>query len=188
MPGVMEGFRRAEPPLDVHLVLAGPAVDGVTDDPEGAEVFAECQAVRAALPADIRDRVHLASIPMDDIERNALIVNALQREAAIIVQNSLAEGFGLTVTEAMWKARPVVATAVGGIKDQITSERTGVLVQHPGNPDELADALHRLLYNDIFAATLGQAAHDRVRDYYLDDRQLTQTAALFESLMPALAC
>jgi hypothetical protein len=63
-----------------------------------------------------------------------------------------------------------------------------VLVQHPGNPDELADALHRLLYNDIFAATLGQAAHDRVRDYYLDDRQLTQTAALFESLMPALAC
>ncbi|HXL89519.1 MAG TPA: glycosyltransferase [Streptosporangiaceae bacterium] len=188
MPGVMEGFRRAEPPLDVHLVLAGPAVAGVTDDPEGAGVFAECQAVRTALPADIRDRVHLASIPMDDIDRNALIVNALQREAAIIVQNSLAEGFGLTVTEAMWKARPVVATAVGGIKDQITSERTGVLVQHPGNRDELAGALRRLLYNDILAASLGQAAHDRVRDYYLDDRQLTQTAALFESLMPALAC
>jgi trehalose synthase len=187
MPGVMEGFRRTEPPPDVHLVLAGPAVTGVTDDPEGAEVFAQCQAARSELPADIRDRVHLASIPMDDIERNALIINALQRQAAIIVQKSLAEGFGLTITEAMWKGRPVIASAVGGIKDQIISERSGLLVPHPGNPDEFADALRRLLYNDILAVSLGQAAHERVRDFYLDDRQLTQTAILFESLMPVLA-
>jgi len=187
MPGVMEGFRRAEPPQDVHLVLAGPAVAGVTDDPEGAEVFAQCQAARSELPADIRERVHLASIPMDDIERNALIINALQRQAAIIVQKSLAEGFGLTITEAMWKGRPVIASAVGGINDQITSERTGLLVSHPGDPAEFADALRRLLYNDILAVSLGQAAHERVRDYYLDDRQLTQTAILFESLLPVPA-
>jgi trehalose synthase len=185
MPGVMEGFRRADPPDDVHLVLAGPAVTAVTDDPEGAEVLAQCQVARAGLPADIRERVHLASIPMDDIDRNALIVNALQRQAAIIVQKSLAEGFGLTVTEAMWKGRPVIASAVGGIKDQITSERTGLLVPDPGNPDELAGALRRLLYNDILAASLGQAAHNQVRDYYLDDRQLTQTAVLFEALLTA---
>jgi trehalose synthase len=186
MPGVMEGFRRAEPPSDVHLVLAGPDVTGVTDDPEGAEVFAQCQSARAELPADIRDRVHLASIPMDDIERNALIINALQRQATVIVQKSLAEGFGLTVTEAMWKGRPVIASAVGGIKDQITSERTGLLLPGPGSPDDFADALRRLLYNDILAVSLGQAAHERVRDYYLDDRQLAQTATLFESLLPAL--
>lgn len=186
MPGVMEGFCRAEPPSDVHLVLAGPDVTGVTDDPEGAEVFAQCQSARAELPADIRDRVHLASIPMDDIERNALIINALQRQATVIVQKSLAEGFGLTVTEAMWKGRPVIASAVGGIKDQITSERTGLLLPGPGSPDDFADALRRLLYNDILAVSLGQAAHERVRDYYLDDRQLAQTATLFESLLPAL--
>jgi trehalose synthase len=192
MPGVMEGFRLAEPPEDVHLVLAGPDVTGtvltkIADDPEGAEIFAQCQAARSALPADIRERVHLASIPMDDIERNALIINALQRQAAIIVQKSLAEGFGLTITEAMWKGRPVIASAVGGIKDQITSERTGLLVSHPGDPAEFADALRRLLYNDLLAVSLGQAAHERVRDFYLDDRQLTQTAILFESLLPVLA-
>jgi trehalose synthase len=199
MPGVMEGFRRADPPADVHLVLAGPAVAGVTDDPEGAEVFAQCQAARAELPELIRDRVHLASIPMDDIERNAMIINALQRQAAIIVQKSLAEGFGLTVTEAMWKGRPVIASAVGGIKDQIQSERTGLLVTGPADPgsnsdpasredlDEFADVLHRLLYDDILAARLGRAARVRVREYYLDDRQLIQSASLFEALMPLLA-
>jgi trehalose synthase len=187
MPGVMEGFRRADPPADVHLVLAGPAVAGVTDDPEGAEVFAECQAARAELPEPIRDRVHLASIPMDDIERNAMIINALQRQAAIVVQKSLAEGFGLTVTEAMWKGRPVIASAVGGIKDQIQSERTGLLVTSPADLDEFAGVLRRLLYDDILAARLGQAARERVREHYLDDRQLTQSASLFETLTPLLA-
>jgi len=187
MPGVMEGFRRADPPADVHLVLAGPAVAGVTDDPEGAEVFAECQAARAGLPEQIRDRVHLASIPMDDTERNAMIINALQRQAAVIVQKSLAEGFGLTVTEAMWKGKPVIASAVGGIRDQIHSERTGLLVSSPADLDEFADVLRRLLYDDILAARMGLAAHERVRELYLDDRQLTQSASLFEALTPLLA-
>jgi trehalose synthase len=185
MPGVMEGFRQADPDESVHLVLAGPAVAGVTDDPEGAEVFAECQVARARLPEAVRARVHLASIPMDDVERNAAIVNALQRQATVIVQKSLAEGFGLTVAEAMWKAKPVIASAVGGIKDQIRNERSGLLLSDPADPGQFATALRRLLSDEALAARLGRAAHARVLDYYLDDRQLTQTSALFESLAAA---
>lgn len=182
MAGVMEGFSLARLPRDVHLVLAGPAATGVTDDPEGAEVFAECQAARASLPAGIRARVHLASIGMDDIERNATIVNALQRHATVIVQKSLAEGFGLTVAEAMWKAKPLIASAVGGIQDQILPERSGLLLTDPADPAEFATALRRLLSDEALATRLGQAAHARVLTHYLDDRQLTQTATLFESL------
>jgi trehalose synthase len=154
----------------------------VTDDPEGAEVFAECQAIRAQLPDHIRHRVHLASIPMDDIDRNAMIINALQGDAAIVVQKSLAEGFGLTVAEAMWKAKPVIASAVGGIQDQISTERTGLLLSDPANPAEFATVLRRLLSDNQLATRLGEAAHIRVRDHYLDDRQLTQTAALRQTL------
>ena len=77
----------------------------------------------------MRRRVHLALLPMDDAEENAVIVNALQRRADVVAQKSLAEGFGLTVAEAMWKGRPVVATRVGGIQDQIEDGRTGYLVE-----------------------------------------------------------
>jgi len=77
----------------------------------------------------VRRRVHLALLPMQDAEENAVIVNALQRRADVVAQKSLAEGFGLTVAEAMWKGRPVVATRVGGIQDQIEDGRTGFLVE-----------------------------------------------------------
>ena len=114
-----------------HLLLVGPSTAAVADDPEGAQVL---DAVRAAwhdLPAAIRRRVHLCSLPMDDVEENAAIVNALQRHADVVVQKSLAEGFGLTVAEAMWKQRPVVASRIGGIRDQIEDGRSGVLLSDP---------------------------------------------------------
>ena len=79
----------------------------------------ETEAAWRELPPRVRRRVHLALLPMDDADENAVIVNALQRRADVVVQKSLAEGFGLTVSEAMWKARPVVASDVGGIRDQI---------------------------------------------------------------------
>ncbi len=123
----MEGFVRAlgDVGLDgAHLMLAGPDVLRVSDDPEGAEVLDECREAWHRLPGAVRRRVHLASIPMDDVDENAIIVNALQRHAAVVVQKSLAEGFGLTVTEAMWKGRPVVASRLGGIQDQIVDGRT----------------------------------------------------------------
>ena len=76
-------------------------------------------------------RVHLVSLPMDDLDENAAMVNALQRRADIVVQKSLAEGFGLTVAEAMWKRRPVIGTRVGGIQDQIVDGVSGLLVDDP---------------------------------------------------------
>jgi trehalose synthase len=114
MPGVISGFAEAAVPDDVHLMLVGPDVSGVVDDPEGSEVLAQCLATWQRLPSRLRDRVHLASVPMVDTEQNARIVNAIQWHATVVAQKSLAEGFGLTVAEAMWKSRPVVASEVGG--------------------------------------------------------------------------
>ncbi len=120
MAGVMAGFaERFDPGLGAHLMLAGPQVDGVADDPEAAGVFADCCRQWEALPVVIRRQVHLACLSTSDHAGNSVVTNALQRHAAVVCQKSLAEGFGLTVAEAMWKARPVVASAVGGIVDQI---------------------------------------------------------------------
>ena len=91
------------------------------------------------MPDAVRRRIHLASIPMDDVDENAIIINALQRHAYLVVQKSLVEGFGLTVTEAMWKARPVIASRVGGIQDQIVDERDGLLIADPSDLDAVAD-------------------------------------------------
>jgi trehalose synthase len=175
MPGVMAGFAGADLPGDVHLMLVGPAVTGVTDDPEGAEVLEESLARWHELPASARSRVSLVSVPMDDREQNAVIVNAVQRLAAVVVQKSLAEGFGLTVTEAMWKARPLVASAVGGIQDQITSEYEGLLVEDPSDLNAFGRALRRLAADDDLARRLGQAARRRVLENYLEDSQLART-------------
>ena len=132
MPGVMQGFADfVVSDHETQLVLAGPVVSAVSDDPEGAEVLAECWEAWRRLPHHARSRVALACLPMADLEENAVIVNALQRHAAIVVQKSLAEGFGLTVSEAMFKRRPVVASAVGGIADQITDGESGILLRDP---------------------------------------------------------
>lgn len=157
---------------DVHLVYAGPSVAGVTDDPEGAAVYEQACARRAELPEDLRRRVHLLLVPMDDPDENAVVINALQRTAAIVLQKSLAEGFGLTVTEAMWKARPVVASAVGGIVDQIDHDRCGLLVDDPSDLGAFGEAIVTLLQDPARAATLGAAARERVRHHFLSDRSL----------------
>ncbi len=183
MAGVMAGFAHADPPQDVHLMLVGPAVAGVTDDPEGAEVLQGTVSEWHGLPANIRSRVSLVSVPMDDLDENATIVNAIQRQATVIVQKSLAEGFGLTVAEAMWKAKPMVAAGVGGIQDQLTHEREGLLVDDPTDLDAFAGALRRLLADRHLAHHLGQAAHRRVLENFLDDRHVAQSADLFDAVL-----
>lgn len=184
MPGVMLGFARLPAPqADAHLLLVGPAVAGVTDDPEGAQVFARCLRTWQTLPADVRERVHLASVPTGDVEENARIVNAVQRHAAVVVQKSVAEDFGLTVTEAMWKARPVVASAVGGIRDQIEDGHDGLLIADPRDLDGFATAVGRLLADPPLAHRLGRAAHRRVREHYLGDRHLGQYAELLDIVL-----
>jgi trehalose synthase len=128
---VIRGFAEHVAPLvpDVHLVCAGPAVESVTDDPEGGQVLARAIAEYEQMPDEIAERVHLVALPMIDVEENAAIVNVLQRRADVVVQKSLAEGFGLTVAEAMWKARPVVASRIGGIQYQIVDGGTSSLIQ-----------------------------------------------------------
>ena len=180
--GVLQGFvRHAGECCDAHLVLAGPSTEDVADDPEGAEVLGEVVAAWRALPAAARGRVHLASLPMDDAEENAAIVNALQTRADVVVQKSLAEGFGLTVAEAMWKGRPVVASGVGGIQDQVTDEVTGLIVD-PRDLPQFGHAVCRLLSDSELSAGLGAAARERVREHFLEARHLRQWVETLEGL------
>ncbi len=182
--GVLAGFARLDAARahGAHLVLAGPTATGVTDDPEGASVLAAVIAEWRQLPPAMRARVHLASLPTVDIDENAAMVNALQRHAAIIVQKSLQEGFGLTVTEAMWKAKPVIASAVGGIQDQVDDGVQGLLIHDPTDRDELASAIARLLHNPVEARRMGDAGRARVLERYLGLDSLLRYGALIEAL------
>jgi len=182
--GVITGFAmHVAPHSDAHLIYAGPAVDAVADDPEGAEVLEEARSAWRNLPAEARARVHLVHLPMEDGEENAAIVNALQRYATVVVQKSIAEGFGLTVAEAMWKARPVVATKVGGIQDQIVDGQSGVLIDDARDLASYGSAVTRLLANADEAARLGAAARERVRENFLGFRHLLQYVDLIERLI-----
>ncbi len=185
MGGVLAAFGAyvAEARQDAHLMLVGPEVSGVSDDPEGAEVLAACRAEWERLPGPIRARCHLASIPMDDVDENAIIVNAVQRHAMVVVQKSLVEGFGLTVTEALWKGRPVLASAVGGIQDQIVDGKDGLLVPDPHDLPGFAQRLLLLLDDPLLAAALGQQGRARVRDDFIGDRHLIQYVDLFDELI-----
>jgi len=183
--GVMRGFaelleRRSGD--DVQLVLAGPSTEGVADDPEGALVLEEVVETWRKLPEALRERIHLASLPTDDVAENAAIVNALQRHARVVVQKSLHEGFGLTVTEAMWKGRPVVASAVGGIQDQIEDGVSGILLDDPEDTSAFARALAGLLDDPQQARRLGEAGRERVREHFLGVRHLLKYARLIERL------
>jgi len=182
MAGVMRGFVEHTASGGAgHLVLAGPTVSGVSDDPEGAAVYAECVAQWQGLPADLAARVSLVTLPLDDIDENAAMVNALQRHAHVIVQKSLAEGFGLTVAEGMWKGRAVVGTAVGGIIDQIV-EGTGVLLPDPTDLPAFGSAVRRLLDHPDEARQMGAAAQKHIRDAYVGDLHLLRYAELFATL------
>jgi trehalose synthase len=182
MRGVMIGFAESVAPrTDAHLVLAGPEAGGVADDPEADDVLRDCLRAWSGLPGAIRSRVHLATVPMDDCDEAAAIVNALQRYSSVVVQKSLAEGFGLTVTEAMWKERPVVGSAVGGIVDQIIDGETGALVD-ARDLDQYARAVCAMLGDPQSAMRMGAAGRERVRAEYLGDRHLLQWARLFERL------
>jgi trehalose synthase len=185
MAGVLSAFADyvASARPDVHLMLVGPDVSGVSDDPEGAEVLLDCRAAWARLPEPIRSRCHLACIPMDDVDENAIIVNALQRHATVVVQKSLFEGFGLTVSEALWKSRPVLASAIGGIQDQIVDGRDGLLLPDPHDMVTFAQRLQLLFDDPLMAEGLGRNGREQVRDKFLGDRHLEQYVDLFTDLV-----
>jgi trehalose synthase len=182
--GVIDFFAQgiADQEDDVHLIVAGPSVEGVSDDPEGSEVLEECRALRESLPPQVRERVHLMCSPMADEDEAAVLVNALQRRGDVVVQKSIAEGFGLVISESMWKERPVVSSRVGGIQDQIEHGRSGILIDDAADGDGFAEAVCKLLDDRERAREMGARARERVIDRFLAPRQLTETMELVAEL------
>jgi trehalose synthase len=181
--GLLVCFREHLAERDLHLVLAGPATAAVADDPEGAAVWREVGRSWRELPTSIRHRVHLVSLPMADLDENAAMVNAVQRRADIVVQKSLAEGFGLTVAEAMWKRRPVIGTRIGGIQDQIVDGESGLLVDDPRDLEALAQAIISVAEDSDRATAIGEAAHERVLNRFLASTRLAEYADLLGELI-----
>jgi trehalose synthase len=181
--GLLEIFERHLEDPAVHLVLVGPDSAGVSDDPEGAAVYAEVVEHWRGMGAECRRRSRLISLPMAELRENARMVNALQRRADVIVQKSLAEGFGLTVAEAMWKARPVVASRVGGIQDQVVDGETGLLVDDPRDLPAFARAIESVIGDPDRCAEMGRAGREQIRGNYLAVDRLREYVALVESLL-----
>jgi trehalose synthase len=180
MAGVLRAFLDADVE-DAYLTLAGADVVGVADDPDAQRFWDDCVGQWKALPAEQRRRVQLLCLPMTDLRENALVVNALQRHATVVVQKSIAEGFGLTATEAMWKGRPLIASAVGGLREQIVHGESGLLVDDPHDLATTAKLIRQLLTDPALAHRLGQGARRRVDECYLPDRHLTDWAGLISS-------
>ena len=182
--GVLAGFvDGVAAKCDAHLMLAGPSVAEVADDPEGAAVFNEVKQAREQLDEEVRALVHLALLPMDDDQENAVMVNALQRRADVVVQKSLAEGFGLTVAEAMWKSRPVVASRIGGIQDQVEDGVSGILLDDPTDRSAFASAVCSLLNDPDGARAMGEKARERVQAEFLGSRHLAQYVEICAELL-----
>jgi trehalose synthase len=120
---------------------------------------------------------------MASIDENAAIVNALQRHSTVVVQKSVQEGFGLTVAEAMWKSRPVVASAVGGIRDQIVDGETGLLLEDPSDLQTFGELVGSLLEDPQRRDHLGRSAREHVRGHFLADRHAHQYIDLLGSVL-----
>src|ERR1043166_2319493 len=149
--GVIRAYRSVKRYFDCQLVLAGGAA---TDDPEGVEVLRETQEAANQDPD-----IHVIALPDAPLE-----INALQRGSTIIIQKSLREGFGLTVTEALWKKKPVVASAVGGIPAQVIHKHTGLLAH---SVEGTAYQIRFLLANPNIAQRLGEQGYEHVRENFL---------------------
>ncbi|HZL03960.1 MAG TPA: glycosyltransferase, partial [Coriobacteriia bacterium] len=182
--GILDGFlERVLPATDAHLLLAGPDANQVADDPDAAAVLADVRERWRRLPPAAGARVHLACLPLTPPDENAAMINAIQRQAAVVVKKSLQEGFGLGVTEAMWKARPVVASAVGGHLEQIQHLHSGLLVKDPADVAAFGDAIVELLREPSLAARLGQTARERVRALFLNDRHFVRWVEVLGSAL-----
>ncbi len=168
--GVIRAYRMVKASFDCQLVLAG---GGAADDPEGAQVLAEVLDAAAGDPD-----IHVLELPTDSNRE----INALQRAATVILQKSTREGFGLTVTEGLWKGKPVIAGAVGGIPSQITHGVNGFLVH---SPEGAAFRLRYLLTHPRAAERMGAQGREHVRQNFLIVRQLRDYLLLMLTLLYA---
>lgn len=165
--GVVDVYKKVKKHIDCQLVLAG---GGATDDPEGIQVL---KKVKSA--AEMDPDIHVIFLPpSSDIE-----INALQRASTVILQKSIREGFGLTVTEALWKAKPVIASAVGGIPLQINHKYSGILAY---SLDGTSYYLRELLNDPDCAKKLGLNGRENVRNNFLITRHIRDYLLLFLSL------
>lgn len=168
-----------------RLVLAGPDPESIADDPEGEQVLNELRSEYLACDADVRPDIALLALPMEDPGVNALIVNALQRVSTIVVQNSLREGFGLTVAEAMWKGVPVLSNSRAcGPRHQMRDGVDGRLIADPEDIDAIADALQSMLTVDPIEEW-GRNAQQRVHGQFLIYGQLQHWLRLLTTLTGA---
>jgi trehalose synthase len=166
--GVVQAYRLAKKYVDCQLVLAG---GGAKDDPEGAVVLQEVKEAAGKDP-DI--------IILDLPPWCALEINALQRASTLVVQKSIKEGFGLTVTEALWKAKPTIAGAVGGIPNQIIHKLTGALVH---SVEGCAFQIRYLLTHPEFARRIGQNGHEHVKENFLITTNVKRWLLLYRILL-----
>jgi trehalose synthase len=166
--GVIKAYKLAKKHVDLQLVLAG---GGATDDPEGPMVM---EQVKAEAEKD-KDIFVLFLPPSSDIE-----INALQRGSTVVLQKSLREGFGLTVSEALWKARPVIATAVGGIPLQIAHKYSGILTH---SVEGTAHWIKQLLNEPDYARGLGTRGREHIKNNFLITRHIKDYLLLFISLL-----
>jgi trehalose synthase len=164
--GVIDAYLLVKKYVDCQLILAG---GGATDDPEGLKVLDEVR-LKAKQDKDI----HILLLPQNDIE-----VNALQRASTVLIQKSLKEGFGLTVSEALWKAKPVVASNVGGIPLQVKHKYSGLLCH---SVEGAAFAIKQLLNNPAYAEKLGKNGKEHIRNNFLITRHIKDYLLLFLSL------
>lgn len=161
--GVIEAYKMIKDSINVELVLAG---GGATDDPEGAAVLEE---VKSAALGD--EHIHILFLPSNAHR----IINALQRASTIVIQKSLQEGFGLTVTEALWKSKPVIGGNVGGIRRQVHNYYTGFLVN---TPEGAALRIRYLLRNPEKMKAIGETGKQFVRENFLLTRHLREYLTL----------
>ncbi|HEX7401003.1 MAG TPA: glycosyltransferase [candidate division Zixibacteria bacterium] len=165
--GVIRAFKLAKKYVDCQLILAG---GGATDDPEGMNIL---KAVNNEAESD-PDIFVLFLPPGSDLE-----INALQRGSTIVLQKSLKEGFGLTVAEALWKSKPVIASAVGGIPLQITHKFSGILAH---SVEGTAYWIKQLIHEPEYARRLGVYGKEHIKDNFLITRHLQDYLLLFLSL------
>jgi trehalose synthase len=164
--GVIKVYQKVKKHIDCQLVLAG---GGATDDPEGLQVLEEAKSAAAGDPD-----VHIIFLPAgSDIE-----INALQRASTVVLQKSLKEGFGLTVAEALWKAKPVIASAVGGIPLQIKHKYSGILTY---SIEGTAHYLKQLLQEPSYAKALGLNGKEHIKNNFLITRHIRDYLLLFLS-------
>jgi len=158
----------------VRLVLAGPDPSSIQDDPEAQEVLQDLCGFYRNLPPDCQRDMVLLTLPMQSRKHNALMVNALQRCSMVVVQNSLREGFGLTATEAMWKAVPVLGSSACGLRQQIRDGVDGRLVNDPNNSEEVGSVLDEMLQHPQTLERCGRNAQLRVHNEFLIFTQLSR--------------